>query len=225
MLWFLTVFIAIFTLIVEIFTTVFMLTGLSHNKSKFQVISMLTSTGFTTKESEVIMLDPIRRRYAQILIVFGYCASVTIVSMLVSSISSNNKWYEYIISIASLVTFILIINNKKIRKKIDPRIQKLGAKILYGENENYLIILETFDEKVVGKIKLNNLPKEFSNKTIEQMKINNTYEIQILAIERDKKILRHVTKDDFLKVDDLILVYGSRKNISTALNVTGANMK
>lgn len=225
MLWILTVFIAVFTLVVEIFTTVFMLTGLSHTKSKFQVISMLTSTGFTTKESEVIMLDPIRRRYAQILIVFGYCASVTIVSMLVSSINTNTNVLEYFISISLLILFILIINNKTIRKKVDPRIQKFGAKMLYGKDENYLIILETLNEKVVGKIKLNNLPEEFNNKTIEEMQINHTHEIQILAIERNKRILRHVTKDDYLKIGDLILVYGSKQNITQALNVTNSNLK
>ncbi len=115
MLWILTVFIAVFTLVVEIFTTVFMLTGLSHTKSKFQVISMLTSTGFTTKESEVIMLDPIRRRYAQILIVFGYCASVTIVSMLVSSINTNTNVLEYFISNSLLIIIIIIIYNTRIR--------------------------------------------------------------------------------------------------------------
>lgn len=225
MLWILTVFIAIFTVIVEIFTTVFMLTGLSHTKSKFQVISMLTSTGFTTKESEVIMLDPVRRRYAQILIVFGYCSSVTIVSMLVSSINRNTEWYQYIISSTLLILFILIINNKKLRKKIDPKIQNFGAKVLYGKNENFLVILETLNEKVVGKIKLNNLPEEFEGKTIEEMKINNVHKIQILAIERNKRILKHVTKDDYLKVGDLILVYGSQHNINCALNVKGCNTK
>lgn len=225
MLWILTVFIAIFTTVVEVFTIVFMLTGLSHKKSKFQVISMLTSTGFTTKESEIIMLDPVRRRYAQILIVFGYCASVTIVSMLVSSITTKNTWYEYFIALAITVVFVLIVNNKKIRRKIDPKIHKFGAKILYGKNENYLTILETLNEKVVGKVKLNNLPRELDNKTMEEMNLSNKYEIQILAIERDNKVLRHVTKDDYLKLGDLILVYGGKNSISSTLNVTNSSSK
>ncbi len=225
MIWILTVFIAIFTIVVEFFTIIFMLTGLSHKKSKFQVISMLTSTGFTTRESETIMLDPKRRMYAQILIVFGYCATVTIVSMLISSINTQNKWYEYTIAVISLIIFVALINNRKVRRRIDPKIHKLGAKLLYGEDENYLIVLETLNENIVGKIKLNNLPPEFENKTIEEIKINTTHKIQILAIERNKKIIKHITKDDTLKIGDLILVYGSQINISNALNITKANKK
>ncbi len=225
MIWVLTIFIAVFTLFVEIFTTIFMLTGLSHTKSKFQVISMLTSTGFTTSESEVIMLDPFRRRYAQVLIVLGYCANVTIVSMLVSSIASNNNWYQYIIAIVLLVIFILILNNRTLRSKIDPKIQRFGARLIYGKSENYLIILESLNDKIVGKIKLNTLPTEFDGISIADMGINHKYEIQILAIEREKRILRHVTKDDYLKLNDLILVYGDKKNITEALKVTNSRKK
>ncbi len=220
MIWVLTVFIIIFTIIVEIFTTMFMLTGLSHTKSKFQVISMLTSTGFTTKESETIMLDPRRRKYAQVLIVLGYCATVTIVSMLITSINASRKWWEYIIAILILIFFALIINNKSIRKRIDPKIQNIGSKFIYGKEENYLIVLESLDEKIVGKIKLYHVPNDLENKTIEEMQINHTHGIQILGIERKRRTLKNVTKDDMLKNDDLIVVYGSKSDIEKALNIS-----
>lgn len=225
MIWVLTILIAVFTIIVEIFTIVFMLTGLSHKKSKFQVMSILTSTGFTTKESELIMLDPRRRRYAQILIVFGYCFSVTIVSMLVSSINASSPWYEYVIAIATLTAFILIINNHTIRKKIDPKIQKFGAKIMYGSDENYLIIIESLNDKIIGKIKLRTLPNEFKNKTIEHIDLSNKYKIQLLAIERKGETLQHITKDVCLQVGDLIIVYGQKESIINAMNIVKTNKK
>ncbi|MFV0498615.1 MAG: hypothetical protein ACK5NF_01060 [Bacilli bacterium] len=220
MLWILTVFIAIFTLVVEIFTIVFMLTGLSHKKSKFQVISMLTSTGFTTRESEVIMLDSTRRRYAQILIVFGYCASVTIVSMLVSSINTENNWYEYLIALTVTILFILLVNNKKIRKKIDPKIHRFGAKLLYGSDHNYLTVLETLNDKIVAKVMIANLPKTFEKKTMEEIDISNKFEIQILAIERGKETISYVSKEESLIVNDMILVYGSYSNIMLAFELS-----
>ena len=46
---------AVYMILVEIFTIMFMMTGLSHTRSVFQVISLLTSSGFTTAESEVIV--------------------------------------------------------------------------------------------------------------------------------------------------------------------------
>ncbi len=42
----------------------FMLTGLPERKARFQVISILTNTGFTTGESEVITSSRRRRRLA-----------------------------------------------------------------------------------------------------------------------------------------------------------------
>lgn len=225
MIWVLTILIALFTIIVEIFTIVFMLTGLSHNKSKFQVISILTSTGFTTKESELVMLDPKRRRYAQILIVFGYCFSVTIVSMLVTSINGSSPWYEYVIAITLLATFIFLLNNHSIRKKIDPKIQKFGAKLMYGENENYLIIIESLNEKIVGKIKLITLPSKLKNQTLEQLDLSNEYQIQLLAIERNGETLKNINKDVCFEENDLIVVYGEKNNIIETMNIVKTDVK
>ncbi|MFV0275179.1 MAG: TrkA C-terminal domain-containing protein [Bacilli bacterium] len=224
MIWILTIFIAIFMTIVEFFTVIFMLTGLSYSKSKFQVISMLTSTGFTTKESELIMLDPKRRKFAQNLIIFGYCATVTIVSMLVTSLNTSNNWYEYLLAIIAIVAFLIMLNSKSFRKIFDPKIEKFGSKFLYDEADNYLIILETLHEKIVGKIKLKKVPEEFINKKIGEMKINNKYGIQLLGIERDRKTLK-ITKDSSFENDDLIILYGDKDIICKALKIVKTSKK
>ncbi len=63
--------IAVFFLFVEIFTVLFMLTGLPERKARFQVISILTNTGFATGESEVITSSRRRRRLATITMLFS----------------------------------------------------------------------------------------------------------------------------------------------------------
>ena len=58
---------AIFTLstiIVRIASTIMRLTGLPDNVARFQSLSAMTGTGFTTRESELIVNYPIRRRVA-----------------------------------------------------------------------------------------------------------------------------------------------------------------
>ena len=40
--------ILIYQLLIEIFTALCRLTGISYEKAKFQVVSLLTGTGFTT---------------------------------------------------------------------------------------------------------------------------------------------------------------------------------
>ena len=49
-------------LLVEILAIVFRITGLDSQKARFQVISILTHTGFTTRESELIAQHPLRRK-------------------------------------------------------------------------------------------------------------------------------------------------------------------
>ena len=46
--------ILIYWIITELFTFFFRFTGLPVEKARFQVISLLTGTGFTTRESEII---------------------------------------------------------------------------------------------------------------------------------------------------------------------------
>lgn len=78
------VFIIVYSIIIETFTVLFRLTGLTQEKAKTQVISLLTNSGFTTSESEVILHSRKRRKLAQLTMMFGYSFTVIIVSVVVN---------------------------------------------------------------------------------------------------------------------------------------------
>ncbi len=81
----LLVLISIYLFIIEVFTVIFMLTGLSHTRSVFQVISLLNqTTGFTTNESEVIVTSRRRRKLAIIVMIIGNLLNVSVISTLVN---------------------------------------------------------------------------------------------------------------------------------------------
>lgn len=69
---FFAIFILVYILINEIFTVLFRLTGLTEDKAKFQVTSMLTNSGFTTSDSELITSSRVRRKLARITMISGY---------------------------------------------------------------------------------------------------------------------------------------------------------
>ena len=50
-----SVIILIYWIILELFTVMFRITGLPDDKARFQVLSLLTGAGFTTRESESIL--------------------------------------------------------------------------------------------------------------------------------------------------------------------------
>jgi len=61
------------------------LTGLDSPTSSFQALSALTGTGFTTRESELVVSHPMRRKIISILMVIGNAGAVVVIAGLVSS--------------------------------------------------------------------------------------------------------------------------------------------
>ena len=78
------VLILMYQIIIEIFSSIFSIEGVQIDKSKFQVISILTGTGFTTNESELMLSTKRRRKLTQILILFSYLFNITIVSTIIN---------------------------------------------------------------------------------------------------------------------------------------------
>ena len=76
--------ILLYWVITELFTIFFRLTGLPEERARFQVISLLTGCGFTTKESEIVLSNRSRRRLARITMLFGYVFNITIVSAFIN---------------------------------------------------------------------------------------------------------------------------------------------
>ena len=81
-------FIVIYVVVIQIYSVLFRITGLTKEKAHFQAISLLTNSGFTTSESEIITSDRFRRRIAIAAMINGYAFSVIIVSLIINVILS-----------------------------------------------------------------------------------------------------------------------------------------
>jgi len=81
--------IAVSFVVVRIGAIAFQLTGIEWSMAKFQALSCFTSTGFTTKESELITATPQRRRIASVLIVLGHAGFVTMIATLANSLRAQ----------------------------------------------------------------------------------------------------------------------------------------
>ena len=76
--------ILVYWIMTELFTILFRFTGLPDERARFQVISLLTGCGYTTRESELFISNRSRRRLARITMLFGYAFNVTIVSAFIN---------------------------------------------------------------------------------------------------------------------------------------------
>ncbi len=93
------------------------LTGLPQPVARFQSISALTGTGFTTSEAEGTMHHPTRRRILTLLMFAGHLgvvslASTVILTMTSAESGSNVVWQLLAMLAAVGVIFVLAANKK-----------------------------------------------------------------------------------------------------------------
>ena len=83
-------------IIVRIGAIAFQLTGLEWSLAKFQSLSCFSGTGFTTRESELIVGDKRRRRIASVLMVLGNAGLVTLVATAASALNPEQNIFPWL---------------------------------------------------------------------------------------------------------------------------------
>lgn len=111
---FILLYLAIMALVIEIAAMLFMATGLKKQIARYQVISMLTATGFTTDEASLIIDHPIRRKISAAVILFGYFSLAVMISSIASLLSNDLRINWLLAAVATLFVLLLILKNKKL---------------------------------------------------------------------------------------------------------------
>lgn len=208
-----------YMLIAEIFTVLFRLTGLPEAKARLQVVSLLTTCGFTTKETEVFVTTPARRKLAIAAMIFGYAFSATLVSAFISIILSignsqdENLWHVFLILLVVMFLFIILSKIKFIKNAFDSLIFKIGHKLSKTKTKNFLKVVDAYDANSIVEITLIEVPNDFKDKTLEEIKIRQNYNLTVLAITRDNKIHNNIRREDYFKEKDIVTVYGNFDDI------------
>lgn len=213
--------ILIYQVIIEIFTTLCRINGISSEKAKFQVISLLTGTGFTTSESEVMLLTKKRRKLAQRIMLFSYIFNISIVSIFVNIfISSINTTMTeikvgIIFTLCNLI-FMIFINRSKTFRNILDKIVVSVVNRKKKKQDNFIYVYDTYGKKVIAEIELKTIRDEFKNKTIEDIKLKNTYGIQLLVIKRKEEVISEIWPNTMIQEGDTIVVFGRMRDIKNA---------
>lgn len=200
-------------MIIETLCVIFRLTGLSEEKARFQVISILTGTGFTTKESELITNHPTRRRLAQVIMILGYIGTATLISFVVNIITSNLEITDFIVIVLLFFVFIYIIKNPRIIFRFDHFIETIVIR-------NKLVeVSKSSVYKLLNKNKgygIYNILVENSsflvNKTLSDsgLKQNN---ILVLNVDKGDRLINFPDANYLIKQGDNLLIYGNTENI------------
>lgn len=211
--------IIIFLIVIEVITVLFKLTGLSEEKARFQVISLLTDSGFTTKEAELITQHPSRRKLAQILMIVGYVGFLTGISFLVDIIKKSLSYKTITIVIVFFILVYMFFKNKFLLSYFDNFIEKIILrKQLKTKSPNKMYKLIT---RAKGYGVFNILIDEQSSLVGVPLKDSNLKprNIIVLNIDKGNQFIGFPTRDYVIEKGDNILLYGKVDEVIKIFNI------
>ena len=209
----LAIFLILFVLIwllIEILAIVMKLTGLEISKARFQLISILTHTGFTTRESELIVQHPTRRKVASVLMIVSYVAQITLISLFFKVLSeATENMLGTSITLAVIVVFVIVASQSKyLSVRFDRAAEKLlQNRIRKANNSNRIEqILNLSPEFSIYEL-IVNTDSFICDKTLKELKLKEHF-IQILKIDRGSEMIDFPKADTEVLAGDRMIVYG-----------------
>ncbi|MFC5647984.1 TrkA C-terminal domain-containing protein [Paenibacillus solisilvae] len=205
---FIIIYIVIVLAVVEISVVLMRATGLDKDISRFQVVSLLTSTGFTTKESELISDHPLRRRIGMFLILFGVFSFAVIVSAIANILAPGFRLSYMAVSACSLIAILLIVRtpvmtsylsskfNRSMERSFDVHELPIKDVLLLEESDHFAEVPVGPDSAYIGQKMSEVLPSDA--------------DLNLLYIKRGTVNVRKEKHDTALEAGDVLYLYGNR---------------
>ena len=208
-----------YIIISDIITVFFRLTGMTEERARFQVISLLTNSGFTTQESEAVVNSTIRRRLATGTMLFGYCFTVTILSatfnvfMNLSKAELSSIIVAFPVLLLVLVSFLFLRRISIFKRRFDHVIESLANRIMFGKHTNQLLLVEEYGEMVLAHIYLHTVPEILKDTTLGDANLAAKYQLAVMIVKPKNGDAYQAHADTVLQPHDTVMVLGKRKTI------------
>ncbi len=214
----------------------FELTGLEWSTAKFQALSCFTGTGFTTKDSELVVSSPQRRKIASILMILGHAGVVTLVATFANTLRDSPtfpKIFDIIpghfaplinLVIIAILVFIIfkIFNSSGVSQRLTNWLKRRIMK-------RNLIKPVSFEELSLagngfGLCQLEIWEKSplIGQKISEIIKKNS--QIKILMISKGSHPMKLTTPDTVINRGDKVLCFGKIENMKHQLHVEDSDV-
>lgn len=209
-----SVIVLIYWVISEFFTVLFRFTGVPDEKARFQVVSLLTGSGYTTRESELFVSTKPRRRLARIIMLFGYVFNITFISALINvfiTLKASDRTLHHIVGqiiplIAAAIIF-LFIRIPRIHSWGENLLELLAGRLVNRGRDNSAFLLDYIGEDSIVQVVLKQVPQKFAGKRLADTGIKSEHNILVMLVDRDKTT--PATADTVFQVGDKLTVFGN----------------
>lgn len=201
--------------ITELFTILFRFTGLPDERARFQVISLLTGCGYTTKESEMFLSTRRRRRLVRLTMLFGYVFNITIVSAFINIFLSlklsqvEHLYVGILIPLAAIAIIFVFMRVPKVRAWGDNMLQKFADRLVgRTDSFNTVMLLDYIGADTIALVTLNRIPEEYQGVPLSQTGLKANTGIMVMLVERPGEKAAAAGADTVFLVGDKLTVFG-----------------
>ena len=220
-----SVVIVIYLIITEMFSIMFRITGLPAERARFQVVSLLTGCGYTTKESEMFLSSRSRRRLARVTMLFGYAFNITIVSAFVNVFLSiklsdlTDNLYSILIPLGVAIVVFIFMRVPPIRALGDKILRGIANRILKRGNQfNTVMLMDYIGTESIAVVTLNHIPEEYAGRTLAETRLKAETGILVMLVEHRGRKAEAAGADTVFTVGDKLTVFGNYRTISRAFD-------
>ena len=206
--------ILLYWVITELFTIFFRFTGLPEERARFQVISLLTGCGFTTKESEMVLTSRARRRLARITMLFGYVFNITIVSAFVNVFLSlkmaqvENYLLVVLIPLGAVAIIFIFIRVPVVRAWGEHTLERLADRLIRSEGGNTVMPLDYIGKDSIALVTLKYIPEEYQGLPLSETGLRADTGILVMLVESGAGKVAAAGADTVFHVGDKLTVFG-----------------
>jgi hypothetical protein len=212
--------ILIYFVITELFTFFFRFTGLPAEKARFQVISLLTGTGFTTRESEMILSSRRRRRLARVTMLFGYVFNITIVSAFINVFLSmtgtqaETRFVGLLIPMGTIAPIFIFMRVPKIHAWFDSTLQHVADRAFdRKETFNAVMLIDNIHNESIAQVTLRHIPEAYQGMTLAETRLRAETGIMVMLVERRGAKPIPAQADTVFETGDKLTVFGDYQTI------------
>ena len=211
--------ILVYWIITELFTIFFRFTGLPGEKARFQVISLLTGCGFTTRESEMILTNRPRRRLARITMLFGYVFNITIVSAFVNVFLSlkmaqvGNYAPAVLIPLGVMAIILVFIRVPAVHAWGDRKLEQIANRLIHGDTGNTVMPVDYIGKDSIAIVTLRYIPEEYQNVSLSKTGLRANTGILVMLVEPKGGKPAAPGADTVFHVGDKLTVFGDYATI------------
>lgn len=212
--------ILLYWVITELFAFFFRLTGIPDERVRFQVISLLTGTGFTTRESEIILSTRRRRRLARATMLFGYVFNITIVSAFINVFVSMNdteirhQIFGFLIPLGTVALIFIFMRVPKVHAWGDYLLQRLADRVFKREEAfNAVMLIDNISGQSIAQVTIRQIPEQYQGRTLAETRLRAETGILVMLVERNGETATEARADTVFEPGDKLTVFGDYKTI------------